>query len=153
MQRLGVSVLVTVFVLFISRCSFRSSFVLINKSEKTIKVHYRGHPTGSFIPDIHSKVLSLDEYESGSREWRDYFPEESWSQQVVLPPNQVLLLSTVDVRDLSGESVYKSGIDRLSIETEDGSRQYEGDEVFRQFEPGWTNWFLGVPTIYTITYQ
>jgi hypothetical protein len=113
------------------------------------------------IPFTHVKarLASLHQHEANWREFNAFPEERLWvsengnSARVTLLPNEVLFLASHDIRDIADEPVLKSGIVKLSISSDLGSKVFEGDQVFKQFVSSEYGFFPGAPLLYTITIE
>ena len=72
---------------------------------------------------------------------------------VILNDQEVLFLTKIEIFDISEEPVFKSGISKLSVQSETGSVSYSGDQVFQQFVPATRPLLVRAPTLYTLTYK
>ncbi len=139
-------------------CSYTADFVLKNATEKVLTIRYWIRRT-SAIPFVilKARVASSDQHAANPHAF-NAFPDEririgndSMSATVRLLPGEVLFLTELDIRDIAAEPTFKSGIRKLSVETETGAVVYEGDQVYRQFVPSQDSFWPGSPLLYTLT--
>lgn len=146
--------------ILLSGCSYHADFVLVNASEKVLIVQYSVQTTKA-IPfvQVKGRLASREQHEANDREF-NAFPEDRISispnrksARVQLNPGEVLFLTELDIRDIADEPLLKSGIRHISIRSDSGSLTYEGDRVFRQFEPSRSRFWPGSPLLYTLTFN
>lgn len=145
-------------VILLSGCRYTADFVLVNKTEKVLTVRYWLKETEALrLVTVKGRLATLRQHELNYREF-NAFPEERikiardlMSATVQLLPQEVLFLTELDIRDISDEPTLKSGICKITIESDAGAILYEGDQVFLHFLPGQDNFWPGSPTLYTLT--
>ena len=144
----------------IAGCSYRADFVLVNDTEEVLTVQFFVEKTTLFrFPVTNGGLATIEQHEADFRDY-DPIPEDRVSissdrrfATVLLMPKEVLLLVSRDIRDISDEPVLKSGISRLSIRSSRGVVKFEGDQIFKQFEPSKWAWFPDSPLLYTLRYH
>ncbi len=147
------------YVILLSGCSLKADFIFINKSGKTLTVKYELHESEN-IPFISPKLAvstieQLEKYNTYDSLPPDRFTADPEKKvySVVLNDQEVLFLTKIDIYDISKEPVFKSGISKLSVQSETGSVSYSGDQVFQQFVSTGGALLVREPTLYTLTYK
>lgn len=153
-------VIVLAMTLMTTACSFFASFVLVNESEESVTVRYYAQRTEAIpFPSLRCEVTTVQRFEADKQDFDNCldgtyeFSEDHRSARVRLESGHVLRMVSLDVRDISDEPVFKTGMRMIFIEGQLGSVSYEGDQVYEQFAPGPKAWFPNAPGLYTLTYK
>lgn len=157
-NRIFLIVIVVLMTIPLSGCSYYADFLLVNKTDTVLRVQWRLSAQDMYT--VTAKVKTLQEFENDENtSWQDLpservvIGENFRSASVQLNPGEILLLVSKNIRDIKDEPKLKSSMKSLTIENENGSTRYEGDQIFEKFRPGRYAWFPSSYTLYTLTYQ